>query len=489
MPRMVRVIAVCVIDPGSHFMEAWNTRFDALEITRLRSPAFAHPMAFEPTALLNFAIREGRTAELIDAPFVTKWLATTDVSQQDSDLKALPSTALFRDFCSKLEDTLPHTWKSGKVTSVCKDSSTGKFRVHYRATSDQRECRVSARAVILATGPVGEWNVPPPFQPHLSSRRILHTEELLVKGSGTLRVEIAKRCPAKSARVLVIGGGLTAAQAALAAFHAGHEVVLRSRRPLQTRAFDIDTKWLDMRNADRLRFEFFSLPMEKRRKACQEAASGGSVPAKYMAELHRVSQASTALRLEVDEESDRSHVSVDDGGEHVVVNGECFAMVILATGVTNAPSCSPLYRSVADRFGASIVDGLPRVDSSLRWLPDEDLFVLGANAMLELGPGGGNLMGAMRGAKIVANELHDLMWQQSGRNKATPARSFFANQYASLLGEGSEDESDEASSSDEEQVTVRAALSSTPSTATHRSPATKSKKKKKASKPSKRGMR
>ena len=27
-------------------MQSWNTRFDALEITHLRSPAFAHPLAF-----------------------------------------------------------------------------------------------------------------------------------------------------------------------------------------------------------------------------------------------------------------------------------------------------------------------------------------------------------------------------------------------------------------------------------------------------------
>lgn len=43
----------------------------------------------------------------------------------------------------------------------------------------------------------------------------------------------------------------------------------------------------------------------------------------------------------VDEGIDRSQVSVD--GQHIVVNGETFALVILATGVVTAPSCSPLY--------------------------------------------------------------------------------------------------------------------------------------------------
>ena len=49
-------------------MQSWNARFDALEINHLRSPALAHPVAFDPTALVDFAIDEGRTSELIDAP-------------------------------------------------------------------------------------------------------------------------------------------------------------------------------------------------------------------------------------------------------------------------------------------------------------------------------------------------------------------------------------------------------------------------------------
>lgn len=57
---------------------------------------------------------------------------------------------------------------------------------------------------------------------------------------------------------------------------------------------------------------------------------------------------------------------------------------------------------------------------------------MGANAVLELGPGGGNLMGAMRGARVVANELlHSVLGKQAGR-EAAEARSTFNNMYASL---------------------------------------------------------
>ena len=464
-----KVGTVCVIDPGARFNESWNARFDSLEIQHLRSPAFAHPMAFESTALLNYAIRENRTAELIDAPFANgKWLATTDLREgQGSWLKALPSSALFRDFCEWMEGRLPHTWLSGKATSVCKDEATGKYRVHYTQTAGGRERKVVARAVILATGPVGKWNVPAPFGPHIASPLVIHTEELLVEGQGTLREAITRRCQATSGRVLVIGGGISAAQAALAAYHAGHEVVLRSRRPLRTRAFDITSEWLDARHADRLRFEFLSLPVEKRRDAIREAQSGGSVPARYMEELRKLSQASSAMTLEVDEEIDCSKVSVGNG--LVTVNGEDFNSVVLATGVVTAPSCSPLYRSVEDLFDAPTVDGLPNVDTDLRWAPEEDVFVLGANAGLQLGPGGGNLMGAMRGAKLISNELHSLMWKEAEDDKSKSKKvgsarhSIFANQYAMLeIGDGDEEESDGESSEEEEPATTVAPQATPP---------------------------
>ena len=445
-----KVGSVCVIDPGSHFNEAWNTRFKALDIKHLRSPAFAHPVAFEASALTNFAIREGRTAELIDAPFASKWLATLEY--QDPLIKALPSSALFRDFCASLESKLPHRWLSGVATGVCKDESTGKYRVHY--TVGAKKKKVVAHAVILATGAVGKWNIPPPFEPHFaSSPLILHTESMLAKSTGTLSEEVVRRCQSVSARVLVIGGGISAAQAALAAARSGHQVVLRSRRPLMTRPFDIDAKWLDARMSERLRFKFLSLPVEQRPAAIREAVSGGSVPARYMEDLQRLSQTSSnSLRIEVDEDIDCSKVHIDEGGEHVVVNGESFALVILATGVVNKPcSCSPVFQSVVENFEAPSVHGLPCVDSTLRWLPDEDLFVLGANAVVELGPGGLNLMGAMRGGRIVSKELHDLMWSQPAADEnGKNGTAAFANPFA-VPGESSEEESEDEESEDEEE--------------------------------------
>ena len=55
--------SVCVLD-SSTWLEQWSARFEALGIEWLRSPAMAHPSAFNEDALIEFAHRTGRTEEL-----------------------------------------------------------------------------------------------------------------------------------------------------------------------------------------------------------------------------------------------------------------------------------------------------------------------------------------------------------------------------------------------------------------------------------------
>lgn len=227
--KLKKIGRVCVIDPGERFLDEWNKRFAALEIEVLRSPAFAHPAACEPPALMNFAVREGRVSELHNVPCNTTRLATEDMSAQQPLLQGLPSTSLFTDFCASLEAELEHEWLRGTATQLTKDQASGKFRVRY---TDQHGGGgvLLASAVVLATGPAGQLNVPKPFGCLAPCASVVHVAELLKRG--TSLAQQFGHLP-DAARCLVIGGGLTAVQAALALVRAGRRVVLRSRRPLQ----------------------------------------------------------------------------------------------------------------------------------------------------------------------------------------------------------------------------------------------------------------
>jgi len=348
----------------------------------------------------------------------------------------LPSTALFKDFCADLAAKLPHQWLRGKATQVHKDERTGKFQVQYSAHDNEMRV-VTADAVVFATGPCGLANIPEPFRPLAGSGRVSHTNDFFKEGS--IRGVIGR-----PPRILVVGGGLTAVQAALAAVAGGSRVVLRSRRPLQTRAYDIAADWLDLRHANRLRFEFLSTRPEERARFVKQAVQGGSVPESYMKELCRLADTTDLLEVQTDAALDRSDVCILDGGS-VRVNREEFDHVILATGVSNAPMQLLLYKHVQIEFSAPLLNGLPHVDETLRWVKGEDLFVLGANAVLELGPGALNLMGAMRGAKIISSELRDLMWKMKGHQP--PTEIIASNMFSLLMNE---DESKDLVDSDDD---------------------------------------
>ena len=445
-----KIGSVCVMDPGSHFCDDWNTRFEALKIEHLRSPAFAHPKAYEPVALLNFAVSQGREHELLNVPDqASSARHASAMDENEGSLPALfgqPTQALFRDFCASLEAGLPHQWVRGRAVQVCKDPGTGKFRVRY--TNGGASGWVAADAVVLATGPTGKLNIPAPFAPFVDSGCVTHTAEFVRNGKTVASMVSQIAGDTGRTRLLVIGGGLTAAQAALAAAGAGSRVVLRSRRPLMTRKYDLSKDWLDHRHAARLLSEFHNTPVEGRLKMVRGEVGGGSVPESYMAELRRVAgDGSDRLTLQVSEGIGCSDVSVHDGKVHV--DGEVYDHVILATGASAATGLNPLYAQVADEFALPLVDSLPELDDELRWSQDgRNLHVVGANAVLELGPGALNLMGAQRGAKIVAGALRDLMWTGG---KAASAEGVAAHNKFSLLGlDSDDDDSDDDEDSDDD---------------------------------------
>jgi hypothetical protein len=111
----------------------------------------------------------------------------------------------------------------------------------------------------------------------------VHTAELFEAGLTLGEVVINRTAHlAEGSQVLVIGGGLTAAQAALAAVRAGFRVSLRSREALRMRDYDVETEWLDRRHVNRLRFDFLSTPMAERSSFLREATAGGSMPGSYV---------------------------------------------------------------------------------------------------------------------------------------------------------------------------------------------------------------
>eukprot|EP00039_Didymoeca_costata_P014470 m.234096 g.234096 ORF g.234096 m.234096 type:complete len:581 (-) comp16032_c0_seq19:40-1782(-) len=446
----------CVIDPGASFMCQWKKQFEMLDIEYLRSPLFAHPEAYDEYALMNYAIQQGRTDEIKARPY-----KSADMHSKKhglgNELHSLPSTKLFNDFCASLAERLPHTWLQGLAVDIKKTPDGEKYEVQYEKYIDNGSgvkvpvtTTVRANAVVLALGPRGTPNIPTPFMENIksSSGRIVHTRDLFDESKnngGSLRESVARVTAAlgKEATrkpVLVIGGGLTAAQSAIAAVRAGARVELRSRRPLVTRDYDVSNEWLDRRHMHRKRFEFLTEDMQERPQFMKSTIGGGSVPKSYLTELSELARTTGRLKMEVKvdiDSSDDVHISSDNTS--VFVAGKEYSQVILATGEhLNPLGSSQLLQKLQNRIPTEFVSNFPVLDCSLRWTASEDIFVIGSYASMQLGPGALNLMGAMRGAQLVGEELHSKLWKD---RRSKPSKTMEYNCYA-LLGVESESESE-----------------------------------------------
>jgi len=433
---------VCVIDPAGAWLHEWDAGFSALDIEYLRyappcpssstllpvphklvngalvrmftcdahrSPAWAHPDACCQEALVDFAQREGRTSEWKCADFEGTSLHGMTKTTTGSHYSN-PSTKLFRAFCETLISTLPHALLHGTVIDISKRCPpTGEvgcnYEVTFKSPTSVHSC-ITTTHVVMALGARGCGNIPAPFANLVNdgAGRIFHTAD-----ARRLTAMKSKLCKADT--VLVIGGGLSAVQAAFLAVGCGvGRAVLCSRKPLVTRHYDLPLEWMDDRlgrqqgrNRDRVA-RYYSLPPRDRIKALKEMRGGGSVPPDYMETL---SSHERAGRLEVkvgqvwaaDATGEGVDVRFDDGSTLKA------SYVVLGTGFVTDSLQIPLFKSLADRFQLPIEEGLPVLNDDLLWHENEKITVVGALAAGSLGPCALNLVGARKGGAMFATRF------------------------------------------------------------------------------------
>ena len=397
--------SVCVIDPSGKWLSDWDAAFDSLGIDFLRSPAWAHPDATCQEAMVDFAQREGRMSEFKCVNFQGTSLDRTMSSKSGSYFKN-PSTKLFKDFCDSLIGSLPHDMVCGRVTDVqVMSDARGSGYLHEIIVEPSQRQKIVAKHVVLSLGARGCPNIPATFKSLINygdCPRVVHSNDS--RGLAMLTSRIVK-----TDTVLVIGGGLSAAQAALLAVRRGaHRTVLCSRRPLVSQHYDVPIEWMDdrlgvnqVRNRQRAD-RFYTLPPADRIAACKSIRGGGSVPPDYMEALDLQVRAGH-LELLVDSVSAAQPtnysvtVDLDDGGAVTA------SYVILATGWSTDCLQVPLLAKLADRYRLPMKGGLPLLDEGLYW--HERISVVGAFAAGSLGPDAANLLGARKGGALVATCL------------------------------------------------------------------------------------
>lgn len=189
--------------------------------------------------------------------------------------------------------------------------------------------------------------------------------------------------------IVVIGGGISAAQYAIARSYQGHPVTLLTRHRLRQTAFDSQPCFSGPRCLE----PFLQLPMAQRPAALTKARNPATMPADVYTELaSRLAMGAMRwIRGDI--------TSLQDDGPQLADGRRIQAdHVALATGFTS--HASALYEQAAKRLHLPLDEhGYAHVDSTLAWAPG--LYTTGRPASLQLGPMAGNI----RGARLAAERL------------------------------------------------------------------------------------
>ncbi|MEO0459974.1 MAG: FAD/NAD(P)-binding protein [Myxococcota bacterium] len=346
LARGVAASDILLLDPKPIF-HRWRTRTSRLQMSHLRSPS-VHHIGVAPFDLEQFAGKRRRRSRGFRGPY------------------SRPTLSLFDAHCDRVahEYALHEMLFRGRATRC--EVASSHLVVHCACGTSLR-----TKNIVLALG------VTEPARPEtLPPESCEHARHVFDERS----IELPKR---STETVVVVGGGVTGAQLALALVACGNRVELFSRHALRVAAFDSDPCWIGPSCMEGFQRE--RCP-NARRTLINEARNRGTMPADVKRALVRArEQGSIEIR------AGRPIVATDlDRREHV----------FLATGFSPKRPGGPLVDHLIHKGGLPVAPcGYPLVDAQLRWHPR--VFVTGALAELELGPAARNITGARHAAERI----------------------------------------------------------------------------------------
>ncbi len=349
---------VRVLDPYPEPLHRWHEITQAVGMDYLRSPQ-VHNLHYDQGSLGVFA----------------------RIHQQDADTRfipayARPSLALFNRHSAYLIDKFGLAALRVRGTAQRLTEIGGGWRV------ETEHGALDARRVLLAVGVNDEPHMPAWAQDHASARHVFMP--------GFRRDDVR-------GTVVVVGGGLTAVQLALALARDLAQtctVVLLMRHPLRIYDFDSDPCW---QNAICLK-DFLATPdPAARRQQIAAARHVGSVPPNTAKALEAARAEGALSVIQAQTLHAEGHTLTLADGSQIHADH-----VLLATGSTRArPGGTWIDQAILEYNLPTAACGYPDVWKSLCWRAG--LVVSGALAELALGPAARNIVGArMAGERLAA---------------------------------------------------------------------------------------
>ncbi|RAK76270.1 FAD binding domain protein [Aspergillus fijiensis CBS 313.89] len=422
---------------GPRWMEKWNRAFRTLEIEQLRSPMFFHVDPRDRDGMLAYTQEKDRLGDLWEiSGCVGKELSKhrrkklragrgkppqePEIDERDRKDYFSPSTGLFADYCASIVARYrldrPGLIRQSEVTDI-------RYGIHRH--SDSKIFTVTAadgtqhhsRAVVLAIGPGTHKILPFPLTgPEQAGA--CHSSEIRAFPSASIQTKIRAR---QATHVVVVGGGLTAAQLADMAIRRGvSKVWLLMRSDFKVKHFDLTLNWMGkFKNLEKARF--WSADTDDERLAMIAAArGGGSVTPRYQKILKQhaargrlaVHPRTVIVDRRYDPATSTWTLATDPPIPELAAIPVDY--IYFATGMRADVTQMPLLDTMRRDYPVETRQGLPCLTEDLMWCDGVPLFLAGRLAALRLGPGAANLEGARLGAERIAWAMEDVLGRCGG---------------------------------------------------------------------------
>ncbi|NBC66260.1 MAG: NAD(P)-binding domain-containing protein [Bacteroidetes bacterium] len=357
-----------ILDPNDEPLSEWKRVTTNVGMNYLRSPK-VHNLDVDPLSLKHYF----RCNE-----------CTSDEFMFPNDR---PSIRLFNEHAESVIQ------RSG-LHDICQKAYATDIvfeKDHVVIRSDNETIR--AKHVILAIGRSDSLNWPKWAQ---AARE---------EGAGICHVLDGSFCRdeiPENGEIIVVGGGMSAAQIAISLADRDRHVTLLSPHSIRQNNYDSNPGWMGPKYLNRFRkISCF----QKRRRVIDGAKNSGTITQDIKWELIKY-QNENRCSVCVDVIKNCT-VLTDDlmllnlkSGENIAANH-----IVLATGYRNQRPGGQLLEKLISRYQLKCSEcGFPITDPSLRW--HDRLYISGTLAELEVGPASGNIIGArMAAEKILRNKI------------------------------------------------------------------------------------
>lgn len=349
---------VRVVDRARDPLAVFWRCVEATGMTYLRSTG-VHHLDLDPYALLRFRERAGRRLGGFVAPY------------------ARPRVGLFRAHC----DHVIRRYALDALRVTADTTAIARRAWGYRVETS--EGPIDARRVVLALGTSEDVALPA----WAGERRACH-----VFHSSFRRDHVAA-----GSSVAIVGGGISAAQLALALARRGARPTVIARHALREHRFDSDPGWL----GPMYMAGFLASSFDVRRQRIDRARHRGSVPPELGAALRRAVRRGDVAWLEAEVAAcrdDARGVVLELDRPPSIVRAD---HLMLATGLPRGRPGGALIDHAIAHLGLPCAScGFPLAREDLAWAPG--LYVTGGLAELQLGPTARNIAGARAAGERLA---------------------------------------------------------------------------------------